>query len=44
MNESDQTRHLTRTNEMIKYLDKSRNQNLADTIPWLAKAIHYTKN
>lgn len=39
MNETDLTRHLPRTKSMIKTLDKSRNQQLADYVPWLAKAL-----
>lgn len=39
MNETDLTRHLPRTKSMIKTLDKSRNQQLADYVPWLAEAL-----
>jgi organic radical activating enzyme len=44
MNETDLTRHIARTKHMIAALDKSRNQNLADTVPWLAKALNYKKD
>ena len=39
MNETDLTRHLPRTKLMIKTLDKSRNQRLADYVPWLAEVL-----
>ncbi len=39
MNETDLSRHLPRTKLMIKAIDKSRNQRLADYVPWLAKAL-----
>jgi len=39
MNETDMTYHLPRTKLMIKTIDKSRNQKLADYVPWLAKAL-----
>jgi hypothetical protein len=44
MNEADMSRHIPRTKEMINTLDKSRNQNLADSIPWLSKSLNYTKD
>jgi organic radical activating enzyme len=43
MNETDSTHHITRAKEMIRALDKSRDQDLADFIPWLAESLNYTK-
>jgi len=43
MNDKDATYQLPRTVEMIKRLDVSRDQNLADVVPWLAEAINYQK-
>jgi len=39
MNETDMTKHLDRTKDMIETLDNFRNQRLSDYVPWLAKAL-----
>jgi hypothetical protein len=43
MNETDSARHITRAKEMIRALDKSRDQDLANFVPWLAESLNYTK-
>jgi hypothetical protein len=43
MNEKDASYQLPRTKEMINVIDNSRNQNLADVVPWLAESINYKK-
>jgi organic radical activating enzyme len=43
MNEKDSSQLLPRAIEIIKWTDNYRNQDLADTIPWLAEALNYTR-
>jgi organic radical activating enzyme len=43
MNSADSSNILPITRSMIRQLDNSRNQNLEDTISWLAASINYNK-